>query len=108
MVIQSVEKLSEEVATLALQLDLRARNFAASLERKPTTSLTKTMKRVYQEMVVEEMFEGKFKKARTQTTPTTKQIAIPKVTKRIVAKEQVGLENIDNMPKKISKKYSWP
>lgn len=60
-----MEKSSEEVEILALQSDLRASNFVASLARNPTTLLIETMKRAYHEMKVEEMLEGKFKKVRT-------------------------------------------
>lgn len=65
--IKSVEKLINDVAILALQSGFRASNDSTSLTKKPATTLSKAMKRAYQEMDVEEMLEWKFKKARART-----------------------------------------
>lgn len=61
-----VDNPFDEVAILAVQARLKGNDFVSKMVRKPTSTLTKAIKRAYQEMDVEEMLEGKFKEAKTK------------------------------------------
>lgn len=63
---------SDEVATLALILGLKASNFTTKLAKKLPATLHEVIDKAYHEMDVEEMLEGKFSKAREKANnPST-------------------------------------